>query len=132
MINLGKPIHSYYRLDRFEAPYYSWLHPQHGEPRTKIYAANHNRKFSLMDLGLNLPSTFDSTLTLCTKLVSDIKNERLRPEYIAMPQWYDCEDGYELCKIGIQSIIGPDKQHPMYHVEKIFGGDWHFKNGRIE
>jgi hypothetical protein len=30
LLDSGRTIHSFYRLDRFDTPYYSWLHPAPG------------------------------------------------------------------------------------------------------
>ena len=47
LISKNEPIHSFYRLDRFDTPYYSWLHGQD----TKIYAAPRNPKFAGLEFG---------------------------------------------------------------------------------
>jgi len=124
LLETGRPIHSFYRLDRFDTPYYSWLHPAPGTPRTKIYAANRNPKFALLEQGQSLPSAFEGEITLCTKLVSEIRSGVMRPEYITM-QEFDCDDGvgcFHLCKHAIETLADSSKP-PMYKVDHIFNGD---------
>jgi hypothetical protein len=84
------PIHSFYRLERFDSPYYSWLHP--AKTMTKIYATNGIHKFAMMDQGLSLPAAFEEAFTQCTNLVSDIRKGTKLPEYITMGEFY-CAEG---------------------------------------
>jgi len=46
ILDTERPVHSFYRLDRFDTPYYSWLHPIPGQPRVIIYAAKREPKFA--------------------------------------------------------------------------------------
>lgn len=64
-------------------------------------------------------------MTLCTKLVADIRSGAMLPEYITM-QEFDCDDGagcFHLCKHAIETVTGPGVVAPMYKVEKLFNGD---------
>ena len=62
-------------------------------------------------------------MTLCTKLVSDLREGKLRPEYLTLQQ-FECADDvgcYHLCKFGIESLAIDDG--PLYSVERLFDGD---------
>jgi GPI mannosyltransferase 3 len=80
LISKHEPVHSFYRLNRFDTPYYSWFHGQN----TTIYSAPRNPKFAKLEFGSSLPMAFEGEMTLCTDMIGKIQTDYFLPEYITI------------------------------------------------
>ena len=59
------PPHSFYSMDRFGAPYYSWFH----NTGTEVLLSSMNPQFAKMEFGYALPMSYPDHSLLCSELV---------------------------------------------------------------
>ena len=70
--NKAEYVHSFYSLERFDAPYYSWTHKMDQKEKTKIYLAQRNPSFARIAFGNPLAMAHEGEYSLCLEMIDDI------------------------------------------------------------
>ena len=101
-------------MGRFDVPYYSWFHGYN----TKVLPLPRAPKFALLKQGRPLPMASADEFVNCTKLIAEIKDKEILPQYVSFTgEGLD----YELCKHGLETLsINGIKA---YKLEHTFSGD---------
>ena len=78
LVDKGGQIDSFYPINRYDCPYYSWFHGFN----TKIYQQSRTPKFAMLAQGYPLPLSHGDDVTACNLMIYEIGAGKILPQYI--------------------------------------------------